>query len=123
MKKFIPIIFTLIISVIFTALFLINKELNAHNLSNAFFFTSIIYLSISGYSFVMKMGLFSGFSYSIKRLKHIIFRPTHEYEGTSSIYDQYRHDIEKRKEYKLYITIFFVGLINLIIAIYFTYYV
>ena len=114
-------IIPIIISVILNIVFLINKEINSHNLSNSFFFTSIIYLSIGGYSFVLKKGAFSGISHSLRRIKHLIFHPTAEFEGPQTYHDKYLYDLEKRKENQLYLTLLLIGLGNLIVAIIFTY--
>lgn len=111
----------LVISAIFDVVFLFNKEINTINLSNSFFFTSIIFLSIGFYSFVLKKGAFSGFTHSLRRIKHLMFRPSNTYEGPKTYYEQYMLDIDKRKEYTFYRQLIVVGLINFLVSIIFTY--
>ena len=120
-KKLRLYIIPIIISLIFNIIFLINKDINSHNLSDSFFITSIIFISIGSYSYILRKGAFSGLSHSLRRIKHLLFTPKAEFEGPQTYHDKYIYDIEKRKENKLYLTLLLIGIVDLVIAIIFTY--
>ena len=121
LKKYSIYLIPVLIGIVINIIFMINKEWNSLNLSDSFFITSIIFLSVGGYSYILKKGAFSGLAHSYNRLKHIILRPKEEYKGPSTYYEKYMEDLEKRKENRFYKTLLVIGLIELILAFVFTY--
>lgn len=122
-KNFKVIIVTIIISVVINILLLLNHDINNVSLSNSFFTTSVILLTISGYSYVAAKGLFSTFAYSISKAKHRLTRPNEPYDGPSTLYEYREKLSEKSSKPVLGITLVCIGLIELLLAIIMTYYV
>ena len=122
MRKFVKLFLILLsISLVIDVLFLINTEWDRIAFADAFFVTSIVFLGFGAYSFVASKGMFASFSYSMRKLGHILFRPKQEYTGPKTLFEHQSKIIENRKENRWTFVTMIVGLLQLVLSLIFAY--